>query len=131
MLRSHPDQQLAPLLLAERDLAEARLTAAESDRDAGPRLAAAVAAVRATGNPLELGHALLDEAAWCAVQGDAAGAAGLVDEAASWTTVAAAVAPDEAARPAYEEVYRVYRELYPATREAAHALAAMQDAARS
>ncbi|WP_432589976.1 hypothetical protein ABVG11_34440 [Streptomyces sp. HD1123-B1] len=36
--------------------------------------------------------------------------------------------PDPATAGTYDELYRLYRELYPATRDAAHALAARQHA---
>jgi xylulokinase len=54
-------------------------------------------------------------------------AAGLVEPAARWNPVAAVVVPDEDAGAAYEPLYAVYRELYPATRAQAHALAALQE----
>jgi xylulokinase len=58
-------------------------------------------------------------------------ACGLVDADEDWARVAATVRPDPAARAVYDELYRVYRQLYPATREAAHTLAAMQAGARA
>jgi hypothetical protein len=81
MLREHRDAELAPLLRAERDLAEARLAAASGAADAGSRLPAAVAAVRALDNPYELAHALLDEAAWHTAQGAEVAAAERLAEA--------------------------------------------------
>jgi len=54
-------------------------------------------------------------------------AGGLVDEAARWNAVADVIDPDPAATEAYEALYAVYRELYPATRAQAHALAALQE----
>lgn len=52
-------------------------------------------------------------------------AAGLVDPGARWTRIAETVEPF--GETPYEELYRVYRELYPATRAQAHALAALQE----
>ena len=54
----------------------------------------------------------------------AARAAGLSD-GADWNPPAATVEPDPAAGALYERLYGVYRDLYPATRDAAHALAAL------
>jgi hypothetical protein len=81
MLREHRSPELAPLLRAERDLAEARLAAVEGSAGAAARLASAVAAVRALGNPYELAHALLDEAAWLTTQGTPEAAAERLGEA--------------------------------------------------
>ncbi|MEI6449463.1 MAG: FGGY family carbohydrate kinase [Actinomycetes bacterium] len=53
----------------------------------------------------------------------AAGAAGL---ATSWAAVADRVAPDPAVAALYDELYGLYRQLYPATASQAHALAALQ-----
>jgi xylulokinase len=53
----------------------------------------------------------------------AAIAAGRADLATDWSGARAVVAPDPAAVAAYEEPYRIYRELYPATRDQQHALA--------
>jgi xylulokinase len=53
----------------------------------------------------------------------AAGAAGL-DTA--WAAVADRVAPDPAAAALYDELYGLYRQLYPATASQAHTLAALQ-----
>lgn len=47
---------------------------------------------------------------------------------AEWNPVAHTVEPDPATAGTYDELYRLYRELYPATRDAAHALAARQHA---
>jgi xylulokinase len=57
----------------------------------------------------------------------AGAAAGLVDREAHWNPVAAVVEPDASVGELYEELYGVYRELYPATRAQAHALAAIQE----
>lgn len=53
----------------------------------------------------------------------AARAAGLSD-GADWNPPADTVEPDPEAGKVYDELYALYRSLYPATREAAHALAA-------
>ena len=53
----------------------------------------------------------------------AVGAAGLDTD---WAAVETGFSPDAAAAPLYDELYRLYRELYPATRNQAHALAALQ-----
>jgi xylulokinase len=54
----------------------------------------------------------------------AARAAGLSD-GEDWNPPAGTVEPDRAAGKIYDELYAVYRGLYPATRDAAHALAAL------
>jgi hypothetical protein len=77
MLAEHRGPRLATVLRAELAVAEARL-----GEDAADRLPAAVAAVRATGNPFPLAHALVDEAAWHIGHGDADRAAALLAEAA-------------------------------------------------
>ena len=53
----------------------------------------------------------------------AAIAAGHADLATDWSGPRRTVAPEPAAAAAYDEPYRIYRELYPATREQQHALA--------
>lgn len=47
-------------------------------------------------------------------------------EIAQWNPPAGTVEPDPATRAGYDERYALYRELYPATRPVAHALAARQ-----
>jgi xylulokinase len=54
----------------------------------------------------------------------AARAAGLSD-GEGWNPPAGTVEPDPAAAEVYDTLYAVYRDLYPATRDAAHALAAL------
>jgi xylulokinase len=80
-----------------------------------------------TGRPQELPAQTIGASygdAWLAGR-----AAGLLDgHAYRWNPVATVVAPDPAATEAYEPLYEVYRELYPATRAQAHALAALQEA---
>lgn len=51
---------------------------------------------------------------------------GLVPADTTWATVAETVQPDPAGREIYDELYGIYRSLYPATVEQAHALAALQ-----
>lgn len=56
----------------------------------------------------------------------AAAAAGLAGLDAGWARVAGTVRPRAELRPLYEQLYGVYRRLYPATCELAHELAALQ-----
>ena len=56
----------------------------------------------------------------------AARAVGLVDADTVWNKADEAIEPDAERHAAYEELYNVYRELYPATREQMHRLAAVQ-----
>ena len=56
----------------------------------------------------------------------AARAVGLAEQDADWTKIAAVVEPNKANRELYDELYGVYRDLYPATREASHKLADLQ-----
>lgn len=51
---------------------------------------------------------------------------GLVPADTSWNEVAEIVQPSEETRPLYDDLYSIYRSLYPATREQAHALASIQ-----
>jgi xylulokinase len=53
--------------------------------------------------------------------------AGLVAADARWNAPGETLRPDARARARYDELYRVYRSLYPATREQAHALARVQE----
>ncbi|HKS43801.1 MAG TPA: FGGY family carbohydrate kinase [Amycolatopsis sp.] len=59
----------------------------------------------------------------------AAVATGAEPDAAAWNPVAGTVRPDPRRAAVYEKFYRRYRELYPATLEIAHFLAAEQHAA--
>jgi len=59
----------------------------------------------------------------------AAIAAGHADLSTDWSGPRTTVAPEPGAAAAYDEPYRIYRELYPATREQQHALADLQGAA--
>jgi xylulokinase len=56
-------------------------------------------------------------------------AAGLVSPDASWSRVERVLEADASRRERYDELYAVYRALYPATRDQAHALAAMSGGA--
>ena len=76
--------ELAPMLRAERELAQARLAALDSGQDAaGEALAAAVAGLRQQSTPYHLAHGLLDHAAWLTAHGDTQGAAVAIGEATS------------------------------------------------
>jgi hypothetical protein len=69
VLDEHPPGHLPPLLRAERKLAAAKLTAATDPLAAGPDFIDAVAQLRASGNPFNLAHALLDYAESGATEG--------------------------------------------------------------
>jgi xylulokinase len=56
----------------------------------------------------------------------AARSVGLVEPDADWSNIAATVEPKEENTEIYDEHYRIYRELYPATREQMHNLADIQ-----
>lgn len=78
-----------------------------------------------TGRPQELPEQTIG-----ASYGDALLAArsiGLVEPEADWSTIAATVEPDEKNRETYDELYGIYRDLYPATREQMHRLAELQE----
>ena len=53
-------------------------------------------------------------------------AAGMVDRGTNWMQMADAVEPNQENRETYDELYAVYRDLYPATRPLVHALANIQ-----
>ena len=57
----------------------------------------------------------------------AARSVGLAEPDADWSTIAATVEPNEENTQVYDDLYRIYRELYPATREQMHDLADMQN----
>lgn len=57
----------------------------------------------------------------------AGGAVGLVSADVRWNAPAETLVPDGRARARYDELYRIYRSLYPATSEHAHAIARLQD----
>jgi outer membrane PBP1 activator LpoA protein len=84
MLDGYPAGQLAPMQRAERDLARARLAAANGGPDAaGAAFAAAIAGLRQHSTPYHLAHGLLDHAAHLAALGDDQATAAAADEAAS------------------------------------------------
>ena len=56
----------------------------------------------------------------------AAAALGLVSPDEIWNPTSAIVKPDSDTRATYDRLYSIYRELYPATSSAAHALADLQ-----
>lgn len=77
-----------------------------------------------TGKPQEL-----PERTTGASYGDAllAGiAGGLLESTSRWNSIASTVEPDPDNRKVYEELYGLYRDLYPATSSLAHALADLQ-----
>jgi xylulokinase len=77
-----------------------------------------------TGRPQDLPEQTIG-----ATYGDALLAArsiGLAGSDEDWSGIAGTVEPDPENRKLYNELYGVYRELYPATRELAHKLAEMQ-----
>jgi xylulokinase len=51
---------------------------------------------------------------------------GLVKEGVEWNPPAAVVEPDPGTGDVYNMLYKIYRDLYPATKDAAHALAELQ-----
>ncbi len=57
----------------------------------------------------------------------AARSIGLAEPDTDWSTISATVEPKAENRAIYNELYRTYRDLYPATREASHALADLQE----
>jgi xylulokinase len=57
----------------------------------------------------------------------AGGGSGLVAADVRWNAPAETLVPDHGARARYDELYRVYRSLYPATLEQAHAIARVQE----
>ena len=52
--------------------------------------------------------------------------AALVQPDADWSRIVGTVEPDEENRGLYDDLYGVYRELFPATREQMHRLSGMQ-----
>jgi tetratricopeptide (TPR) repeat protein len=82
MLDGYPAGQLATMQRAERDLARARLAAADGDQDAaGPPFAAAIAGLRQHSTPYHLAHGLLDHAAYLTARGDIEAAKAATGEA--------------------------------------------------
>ena len=82
LLEGYRSGQLAPMQRAERDLARARLAAADGDPDAGPAFAAAISGLRELSTPYHLAHGLLDHAAHLSHLGDDQAAATAASEAA-------------------------------------------------
>ena len=81
-----------------------------------------------TGRPQQLPEETIG-----AAYGDAllaARAVGLAEPDADWSRIVDTVEPDEANRELYDELYGVYRELYPATRAQMHRLAGLQKGGR-
>ena len=74
LLDSYPPGHVPPMLRAERDLARARLAAADGDRDAGTAFAGAISSLRELSTPYHLAHGLLDHAEYLTRLGDAAAA---------------------------------------------------------
>jgi class 3 adenylate cyclase/tetratricopeptide (TPR) repeat protein len=81
LLDAQPDGHLPPMLLAERELVTARLTAAAHDPAAAQQFPRAIAALRERSSPYHLGEGLLDYAEYLAAIGQAASSAALIDEA--------------------------------------------------
>jgi xylulokinase len=78
-----------------------------------------------TGRPQELPEETIG-----ASYGDAllaARAVGLAGEDEDWNRIAGTLEPEEGNREVYDELYGVYRELYPATKELSHRLANLQE----
>jgi len=82
LLDGYQPRLLAPMQRAERNLARARLAAADGDPDAGPAFATAVTGLRQHSTPYHLAHGLLDHAAHLAARGDDQAAAAAIGEAA-------------------------------------------------
>jgi hypothetical protein len=87
LLDSYQPGYLAPMLHAERDLARARLAAAEGDATTAASFAAAIASLREQSTPYHLAHGLLDHAEYLLAALDVAAAASV----AAATSVAGAV----------------------------------------
>ena len=51
---------------------------------------------------------------------------GLLEPDTDWTSIAETVEPNPDNREIYDELYKLYKDLYPATRDTVHALAALQ-----
>jgi len=81
LLDGCPPGRLAPMQRAERDLARARLAAADSDPDAGAAFTAAIAGLREHSTPYHLAHGLLDLAGHLFHLGDDEAAAAAISEA--------------------------------------------------
>jgi len=82
ILDACPPGRLAPMQRAERDLARARIAAAEGDPGASAAFAAAISALRQHSTPYHLAHGLLDHAEHLSLRGDDQAAAAATSEAA-------------------------------------------------
>jgi class 3 adenylate cyclase/predicted ATPase len=80
-LDAYPAGQLAPMQRAERDLARARLAAADGGSPAGAAFAAAIAGLRQHSTPYHLAHGLLDHADYLTRLGDTQAAEAAASEA--------------------------------------------------
>lgn len=56
---------------------------------------------------------------------------GLLQADTDWARIASVVEPRPEAQEAYEQLFTVFEELYPATKPQVHALASMQEAAHT
>ena len=81
LLDGYRPEQLAPMQRAERDLARARLTAADGGPDAGAAFAAAITGLRQHSTPYHLAHGVLDHAAYLLRVGDDEAAGPAIDKA--------------------------------------------------
>jgi class 3 adenylate cyclase/predicted ATPase len=81
LLGSFQPGHLAPMLQAERDLARARLAAADGAETAAVSFTAAVVSLREQSTPYHLAHGLLDHAEYLLRTGDADAAAAAIAEA--------------------------------------------------
>ena len=81
MLDGHQPGELAPIQLAERGLARARLTAADGGPAAAAAFAAAIAGLRQHSTPYHLAHGLLDHAQHLSPLGDDEAAEAAISEA--------------------------------------------------
>ena len=82
LLDGYRPGQLAPMQRAERDLARARLAAADGKQEAGAAFAAAITGLRQHSTPYHLAHGLLDQAGYLTRLDDAEAAAAAIGEAA-------------------------------------------------
>ena len=81
LLDGYRPGQLAPMQRAERDLARARLTAADGGPDAAAAFAAAITGLRQHSTPYHLAHGLLDHAEHLLRLGDDEAAEAAISEA--------------------------------------------------
>jgi class 3 adenylate cyclase/tetratricopeptide (TPR) repeat protein len=108
MLDSRPPGHVPAMLRPEREVALARLAAADGDQAAEPLFASAIGGLRELSTPYHLAHGLLDHAAYLTGLGDATAAAQAIDEARAigrrlrcqplLNRAAAAMAPTEGIR---------------------------------